>query len=70
MRKTRRVEKLKPGTTDFLAKQREMKRETTRNDIDYTELCRSNRRRTRQDLRELKTKEVKIAIESGKYLKK
>ena len=68
--KSRRKEKLKPETKALLKKRREMKKETTRENIEYTELCKTIRKKMRQDLREFRTKEIEHALETGKGLKK
>ena len=47
-----------------------MKRKTTIENIEYAELCKTIRKRMRQDLRDANTKKVKDAIETGRGLKK
>ena len=47
-----------------------MKRKTTRDNIEYTELCKIIRKNTRKDPREANTKRVKDAIETGRGMKK
>ncbi|XP_046863182.1 uncharacterized protein LOC124456919 [Xenia sp. Carnegie-2017] len=66
----RKEEKLKSDTKALLKKRREMKRVTTREKIEYSELCKTIRKKTRQNLREANTKRIREAVESGKGLKK
>ncbi|XP_046863217.1 uncharacterized protein LOC124456959 [Xenia sp. Carnegie-2017] len=47
-----------------------MKRVTTREKIECSELCKTIRKKTRQNLREANTKRIREAVESGKGLKK
>jgi len=67
---SRRREKLKTDTKEMLKKRRELKRENTRNEIEYAELCKTIRKRIRQDLREANTSRIREALETGKGLKK
>lgn len=71
LKKSREEEKLKNETKALLKKRREIIRDrTARNNIEYTELCKSIRKKMRQDLREYKTKRIKDALETGRGLKK
>ena len=65
-------EKLKPETKDLLKNRRKMASRdlNSREKVEYTELCKTIRKKMRADLREHNTMKVKIAIESRKGLKK
>ena len=67
-----RKEKIKPKTKELLKKRREMadKDQTARENIKYSELCKTIRKKMREDIREHNTMRVKEVIESGKGLKK
>ena len=68
--KNRKEEKFKPETKAMLKKCRKMIRKTTRDNIEYTELCKIIRKTMRKDLREANTKRVKDPIETSIGLKK
>ena len=65
-------EKLKPETKELLKERREMAKKDLNGQErrEYNELCKTNRKRMREDLREHNTLRVKKAIESGKGLKR
>ena len=67
-----RKEKLKSSTKELLKKRREMngKDQSARERIEYSELCKTIRKKMREDIREYNTMRVKEAIENGKGLKK
>ncbi|MEE4247402.1 MAG: reverse transcriptase domain-containing protein [Kangiellaceae bacterium] len=67
-----RAEKLKSNTKKLLKKRREMtgKDQNAREKIEYIELCKTIRKKMREDIREYNTMRVKEAIENGKGLKK
>ena len=65
-------EKLKPETKELLKERRKMSSRdlNTREKVEYSELCKTIRKKMRADLREHNTMKIKIAIESRKGLKK
>ena len=59
------------STLNFMKKRRNMKHTgTATNNIEYAELCKTIRKKTRDDIRQCNTNLVKVAVENNKGLKK
>ena len=63
--------KLQESTLNLMKKRRNMKHTgTATNNIEYAELCKTIRKKTRDDIRQYNTNLVKVAVENNKGLKK
>ncbi len=69
--KKQKNNKLQESTLNLMKKRRNMKQTgTARNNIEYAELCKTIRKKTRDDLRQYNTNLVPVAVKNDKGLKK
>ncbi|KAL1446846.1 hypothetical protein WDU94_003496 [Cyamophila willieti] len=68
--KSQKTKKLSDDTLDLLKKRREMKVDNTRDKIEYSEMCKTIRKRMKEDIEKFNLDAVQKAIEKRKSYKK